>query len=348
MTDLVPIVDISGWEHGGAAVRAAIAAELDEACRRIGFLQLTGHGVDAAVVDAMRAATDAFYALPADEKRRCVPPSPDVNRGYAARGEEGLSYSLGVERPPDLFEAFNIGPDVVDEDDPAIAAERHRLFAPNIWPERPAELRPALVAYLDAARRVADRLLDVFALALGLDDGFFRPFVTHSTDTLRTIHYATHPGDPDLLDGQVGMGAHTDYGIVTVLYADPVPGLQVLGPDHAWHDVVPAPGALLVNLGDLTAQWTNDRWRSTLHRVLPPARLPDRPNHRRAVAFFHDGNHDAVIECLPTCCSVDDPPKYPPVTAGEHLMAKLLGPRTRTASVAADTAGDRLAAVRRG
>jgi isopenicillin N synthase-like dioxygenase len=345
MTALVPTVDLRGWDDGSR--RAEIAADLDAACRQIGFLQLVGHGVPDAVIAAMLAATDAFFGLPVDAKARCAPPTPDVNRGYAARGQEGLAYSLGVARPPDLFEAFNIGPDVVDDTDPAVAVERHRLFAPNIWPAEPASLRPALVAYFDAVRGVADRLLDVFAVALGLPDGWFRTSTTHSTDTVRTIRYETQPGDPDPLDGQVGMGAHSDYGIVTVLYADPVPGLQIVGPDHAWHDVIPAPGAFLVNLGDLTAQWTNDRWRSTLHRVLPPARLPDRVNRRRAVAFFHDGNHDAVIECLPTCRSADDPPRYPPVTAGEHLMGKLLGPRTGTVSTAADTAGDRLEAVRR-
>ncbi|HEY3484621.1 MAG TPA: 2OG-Fe(II) oxygenase family protein, partial [Ilumatobacteraceae bacterium] len=152
----------------------------------------------------------------------------------------------------------------------------------------------------------------------------------------------TAPGDPDPLDGQMGMGAHTDYGIVTVLYADPVPGLQIVGPDGMWHDVIPAPGAFLVNLGDLTAQWTNDRWRSTVHRVVPPARRPERPNRRRSVAFFHDGNHDAIIECLPTCASAANPPRYAPVRAGDHLMGKLLGPRTATASAATDTAGDRV------
>ena len=347
MKELVPTVDLGGWDGGDAAVRAAIADQLDDACRRIGFFQVVGHGVAPAVVEAMVAATDEFYALPADEKRQWGPPRPEVNRGYSARGEEGLAYSIGDERPPDLFEAFNIGPDDVDETDPAIAVERDRLFAPNIWPDRPASLRPALVAYLAEVRRLADVLLDVFALALDLPDGWFRPFTTHSTDTLRTIHYETHPGDADPLDGQLGMGAHTDYGIVTVLYADQVPGLQIIGPDHEWHGVVPTPGAFLVNLGDLTAQWTNDRWRSTLHRVLPPARLPDRPNHRRSVAFFHDGNHDAVIECLRTCQSPEHPPMYAPVTAGEHLMGKLLGPRTGTTSVAADTAGDRLSAARR-
>ena len=347
MSALVPTVDLGGWDGGDDATRAAIAVRLDDACRRIGFFQVTGHGVDPAVVEAMVAATDELFALPADEKRRWGPPRPEVNRGYAARGQEGLAYSIGDERPPDLFEAFNIGPDAVDETDPTVAVERDRLFAPNIWPDRPASLRPALVAYLAEVRRVADVLLDVFAVALGLPDGWFRPFTTHSTDTLRTIHYETHPGDADPLDGQLGMGAHTDYGIVTVLYADQVPGLQIIGPDHEWHGVVPAPGAFLVNLGDLTAQWTNDRWRSTLHRVLPPVRFPDRPNHRRSVAFFHDGNHDAVIECLPTCRSPEHPPKYAPVTAGEHLMGKLLGPRTATTSVAADTAGDRLTAARR-
>jgi isopenicillin N synthase-like dioxygenase len=194
-------------------------------------------------------------------------------------------------------------------------------------------------------RSVAHTLLDVFAAALSLPEGYFAPFATHSTDTLRVNHYETAPGDPDPLDGQVGMGAHTDYGIVTVLYGDQVPGLQILGPDGAWHDVAPAPGAFLVNLGDLTAQWTNDRWRSTLHRVLPPARLPDRRNVRRSVAFFHDGNWDALVECLPTCTSASNPPRYPPVTAGEHLMRKVLGPRTLTVSDATNTATDRLSEV---
>jgi isopenicillin N synthase-like dioxygenase len=123
------------------------------------------------------------------------------------------------------------------------------------------------------------------------------------------------------------MGPHTDYGIVTILYADRVPGLQIRS-DNAWHDVMPEAGCFLINLGDLTAQWTNDRWRSTLHRVLPP----EAGAERRSVAFFHDGNYDALIECLPTCTSDSNPPRYAPVVAGEHLMAKLMGPRTLQAS----------------
>lgn len=333
----VPTIDISAGRD-----RSTIAAELDHACRTIGFFQVVGHGVSDAVIAEMRRASAEFFALPLAAKSAARPADLEVNRGYAARASEGLGYSVGVTRPPDLFEAFNIGPETPDLDDPAVVAERHRLFAANLWPAEVPSLRPALVAYMAAVRCVADRLTDLFAAALGLPDGFFAPYFTHSTDTLRVINYETQPGDPDPLDGQIGMGEHTDYGVLTVLCADRVPGLQILGPDGDWHDVVPGEGALLVNLGDLTAEWTNDRWRSTLHRVLPPARLADRVNRRRSVAFFHDGNHDALISCLPTCVDDAHPAAYAPVLAGEHLMRKLMGPRLLTASDATQTTGDRL------
>lgn len=98
---------------------------------------------------------------------------------------------------------------------------------------------------------------------------------------------------------------------------------------------------MVINLGDLTAQWTNDEWRSTVHRVVPPSSPLGGPVVRRSAAFFLDGNCDAVIECLPTCSSVDKPARYAPVTAGQHLMAKLMGPRLLRASDAVDTSGDR-------
>jgi isopenicillin N synthase-like dioxygenase len=294
------------------------------------------------VIDDMVAATDEFFALPLDEKLRYRSPRPEINRGYAAKGTEGLTYSLGVDgRPPDLFEAFNIGPDEVP---PGVPADRPE-FAPNLWPARPTGLRDALVPYFTDVAALARRITSVMALALGLDATFFDDKTDHSTDTLRVNHYERGAGEPAPAPGQQRMGAHTDYGIVTVLYADRVPGLEILGPDGQWHGVLPPEGAFLVNLGDLLAEWTNDRWRSTLHRVVPPPTSAEGPSVRRSMAFFHDGNYDAVIECLPTCCSADNPPRYPRVTAGEHLMAKLLGPRTLTASDAMSTMGARADAV---
>lgn len=336
MDGLVPVVDLNA---------ADAPRSIDAACCEVGFLSVVGHGVPQAVIDTMRAATSELFAQPLAQKLALSPADPSVNRGYAAKGMEGLTYSLGVDdQPPDLFEAFNIGPDGWDEADPVIAAERERMLAPNVWPTDPtlAFLRPALVDYFDQVQVLAHRLTSLFALALGLDPAFFEDKTDHSTDTLRVNNYERAPGEPDPVAGQQRMGAHTDYGIVTVLYADPIPGLQIVGPDNQWHDVLPADGAFLVNLGDLLAQWTNDRWRSTLHRVVPPPRQQSGPCRRRSVAFFHDGNYDALVACLPTCQSADNPPRYPPVRAGDHLMAKLLGPRTLTASAAVSTVGDRI------
>lgn len=339
MTLVVPTVDLEPWWEGDAVARSAVAAAFDAAAREVGFAQIVGHRIPDRVVADMVAASDAFFDLPLDRKLAARPSDLTVNRGYAASGTEALSYSIGDAAPPDLFEAFNIGEDDVDECDPFYAAERHRLFAPNIWPDDLPELRPALVGYFAEARRVALTLTDVFAIALGLDERWFRPFVERSTTTMRTINYERRSDDPDPLPDQQRMGAHTDYGVVTVLWADSTPGLEILGADGAWHGVVPDPGALLVNLGDLTAEWTNDRWRSTLHRVVPP-RTPG-PVRRRSTAFFFDADWDARVECVPTCTDAEHPPKYPPVIAGEHLMAKLMGPRTLTASDALDTAADR-------
>jgi isopenicillin N synthase-like dioxygenase len=300
-------------------------------------MQLRGNRIAEAVIGEMRRTTDAFFDLPLDVKLAARPQDLAVNRGYAASGTEALAYSIGDETPPDLFEAFNMGEDIVDENDPFYAAERHRMFARNIWPDQPIDMRSALVAYFDEARRVALALTDVFAVALGLSEHWFRPFVDRSTTTLRTINYERRSGQIESQPGQQGMGAHTDYGVVTVLWADQTPGLEILAPDGTWQSVIAEPGALLVNLGDLTAEWTNDRWRSTLHRVVPgPV-----GRRRRSTAFFFDANWNARIECVPTCVDSTHPAKYPPVIAGEHLMAKLMGPRTLRPSDAVDTAADR-------
>jgi len=339
----VPVIDLQQWFDGH---ELEVAEAVDQACRSVGFMQVVGHGIDPGVIDAMLTASDEFFSLPLATKLSAVPSHPGVNRGYAAMGTEALAYSLGVSSSrPDLFEAFNIGPDNVDRSDPFYANDPYAFFADNVWPDEPADLRPAFNAYFAQANQVALHLTEVFAAALGLEPGLLTPFVDRSTATMRVNHYERRPEDPLPVSDQMRMGAHTDYGIVTVLYADAVPGLQIVGPDRQWHDVVPVAGALLVNLGDLTAQWTNDRWRSTLHRVVPPPTDGTGSALRRSVAFFLDGNYDATIECLATCSSPDNPPRYPPTTAGEHLMAKLLGPRTLTTSAATDTVGDRLDAV---
>lgn len=340
MTFEVPVVDVSGWDDGPSA-RAEIAARLDDACTRVGFLQLAGHGVDADVVEAMLAAAEAFFRLPEEEKRRCVPPSPSINRGWAPLGSESLAYSLGIDAPPDLFEAFNIGHEFDPSNEVHVRGSED-FFAPNIWPVRPTGFRDALLAYWHRVDAVAHRLSSMLAVALELPEDFFELRTGHSPDVMRVNWYERTPGSPAPRPGQQRMGAHTDYGVLTILYADPVDGLEILAPDGSWTPVVPRPGCLLVNLGDLLAQWTNDRWRSTLHRVVPPPATAEGPVRRRSVAFFHEADADALVEAIPSCVSPERPARYEPVTAGAHLMGKLLGPRELRPSVAVQTAEDRL------
>ncbi|MFJ1455174.1 isopenicillin N synthase family dioxygenase [Nocardia sp. N2S4-5] len=324
MTFHVPIIDISPYtEGGGDTARAAVARRIDDAARTVGFMQIRGHGVPDAVIAEFAAAVDSFFALDPDTKNNYRTP-PEINRGYSPPRSESLSLSLGVQAADgmnDYFEAFNVG----------VTADRYpdldlptSDYAENLWPQQLPRFRSRVQAYFEEAARVARVLTTIFADALALPPGYFDRFTDHSLDVLRMNNYALPPGTVDL-DGELtGMGEHTDYGIVTVLWADRAPGLQVLGADSRWHDVRPADGALLVNLGDLMVRWTNDRWLSTLHRVRPPI-THGTIERRRSAAYFHDGNIDAVIETLPSCVGAGS--RYRPTTVAEHIRAKLAGSR---------------------
>ncbi|HXC76769.1 MAG TPA: 2-oxoglutarate and iron-dependent oxygenase domain-containing protein [Candidatus Acidoferrum sp.] len=322
---------------------ATAVAEVERACRSVGFFEVVGHGVDPMVIADMRAAAEAFFALPPEVKQACAPTGSDSNRGYIAKGAETSSYSVGLSAPPDLFEAFNMGGG--RSPSATVRPDLRGLYAPDVWPAESIWPHSAMSAYFEAMVPLAYKILDVFAEALELDAGWFVERVDTAPDTLRAIQYESQPQGADLVEGQLGMGPHTDYGVLTILLADPVPGLQVLGPDGAWHDLIATDGAFIINIGDLIAQWTNDRWVSAVHRVLPPARLPDRPAIRRSIPFFKEANADTVIRCLESCCSESRPARYEPMLAGEHLMAKLLGPRLQRTAETISTIGERAVGV---
>ena len=227
---------------------------------------------------------------------------------------------LTFRLPPDLIEAFTFGRFDLPQT-PYYTAHRESWFEPNIWPTRPPAFQPRLCAYYRAMERLAATLMRIFALALGMPEAFFDDKIDRHITAMRLNHYAEAERPP--LPGQLRAGAHTDYGSLTVLLAtDAAGGLQVRGSDGAWWDVEPLPGTFIVNLGDLMAQWTNDRWVSTLHRVVNPPSGRRQGSRRASIAFFHQPNHDAAVECLPTCRRPGDPPRHAPTTSGAHLLAK--------------------------
>jgi isopenicillin N synthase-like dioxygenase len=178
----------------------------------------------------------------------------------------------------------------------------------------------AMEAYYAAMAAFVARIMALFADALGLPSDFFESRIDRHTSALRVLNYPALVEPPQ--PGQLRAGAHTDYGTVTVLRADDAPGgLEVLVGDR-WTAVPLVADSFIINLGDAMARWTNDRWRSTLHRVVTPAAAVAATSRRQSIAFFHNANWDAVIECIPSCLAVGESPRFAPVTAGEHLMSK--------------------------
>jgi isopenicillin N synthase-like dioxygenase len=317
----IPVVDLAPFRTGTRADGDRVAGELDRAYRDVGFASIVGHGVDPDLVVRLQEVTARFFALPMEVKARSISPTRHPNRGYQPMGNESLSRSYGAEgAPPDLFEAYTIGPVGRPDDDYHRAPAAGRYFEPNDWPAEPAELEAVWTEYYVALEGVADLVMDVFGRALGLEEGFFASSTDRHITALRSLHYP--PTDVEPLPGQMRIGQHTDFGSITILLADDTPGLQVALGDDAdpdWIDVPHVPGAFVVNVGDLLSEWSNRRWRSTRHRVAPTAL--DR--HRTSWAFFHHPNHDALIECLPQCNTGAPPVLTEPVTAGDYLWRKL-------------------------
>jgi isopenicillin N synthase-like dioxygenase len=314
----VEVIDFSGWRSADKSTQARVVERIDRACQETGFLKLAGHGIPLALLDEVRSVTHEFFALPDLEKRDAVYQPRHPNRGYTPMGREALGNTAGYgDGPPDLFEAFTIGPVDRPKDSYHMSPQAGTFFAANLFPPRPATFAAVWVAYYRACQQLANALMSVFARALGLDAGFFVPYTDRHITAMRALHYPVLSAPP--LQDQYRIGPHTDFGSLTLLIADDTPGLQV-HQDGQWNDVAIEPGVLLVNIGDLMADWTDGRWRSTLHRVLPSA--PDRERH--SITFFHHPNYDAIISPLPMSGrEARDAVVRTPVTAGDYLIGKL-------------------------
>jgi isopenicillin N synthase-like dioxygenase len=317
----VPVIDISRYVPGTAAEKQAIAQEVDRACRDIGFLIIGGHGIDLDLITRMRDMSQRFFDLPQAEKRKVARPQVDVSRGYTGLEDESVARSRDANAVAgDLNESLMIGP--VDLPDPAYAhapaAGKH--FAPNIWPDQPAGLRPVWTEYYRAMGELACTLMRIFAVGLGLDEHYFDDKVDKHISRLRLRDYPAQHTAPK--PGQIRAGAHSDYGSLTILCTEDKPGgLQVCNAAGDWVDVPIVPGTFIINIGDLMERWTNDRWVSTLHRVVNPPADAGGAARRLSIVFFHNPNYDARIECLPGCKTEDELAKYPPTTSGEHLRS---------------------------
>ena len=312
----VPIIDIAPFIAGGVAEKRVVADAMRRACEEIGFFSITGHGVPEILIEEVRGLSLEFFARPMAAKREIERPPSKISRGYSWVGDRGLAYSLGDKTPPDLQESFGMGPVAAAPAEVAGTPAEKAFFHPNLWPASPLRFRAAFEAYYLEMERVATQVCRIFALALGLDEHHFDAKVDRHTSTMRAILYPPLTAAP--APGQLRAGAHSDYGTVTILRGDDVPGgLQVRLRNGEWIDVHPAPGAFVCNIGDLMRRWTNDRWNSNLHRVaLPPPEYAH--NQRLTIVFFHNPNCDAEIRCI----DPDAPARHAPVIFGDYYLGK--------------------------
>jgi isopenicillin N synthase-like dioxygenase len=313
----LPVIDVSALVRGEDDRATAVA--IDAACRNLGFFYAVGHGVDEDRQVRLEQLAHELFALDPSAKAACAMD----HGGPAWRGWFPLGGELTSGRP-DTKEGWYFGAEL-GADHPRVRAGTP-LHGPNVFPAELPELRPVLLAHLDAMTALGHALVRGIALGLGLaPDWFDRHLTADPLVLFRIFRYPPTP-EPDPADEAWGVAEHTDYGLLTMLRQDAVGGLQVHGPD-GWIEAPPVPGSFVCNLGDMLERMTGGRYRSTPHRVRNTG-----TTDRLSFPFFFDPDWDAEVRPVPTVAG-DQAPARPrwdgsdleqlTGTYGEYLMSKV-------------------------
>lgn len=307
--DAIPIIDFGPMRGDDPAARQAVGEAVRKACTEVGFFYATNHGMPDHVINDTFRAAHRFFDLPMDSKQAISVEKSEAMRGYTPL----LGENTDPDNNGDLHEGFDLALDL-PADDPDVAAGVFG-YASNQWPDGLDGFRDALMSYHREAREFGALIFSAFALALELDENFFSDAISKPMAHMRVLHYPDQTAAQN--DKQIGIGAHSDYECFTILCTDDVPALQVLNSAGTWIQAPPIPGALIVNVGDLMARWTNDYFQSTVHRAINTS-----GKRRYSIPFFFGVNSQEVIEVLPSCQSAENPPKYDAITAGDYIRSR--------------------------
>jgi len=304
----IPVIDLSGsFTSDGARLRE-VSWEIHKACRDTGFFYVKNHGVPDDLMHAQLAWTSRLFDLPMDDKLKMDFKASPRRMGY----EPSLRQVLDEGSAPDLKESYMYRQLYLSgSDDPT-----------NQWPDGLPGFHEQMTAYRAAVGSLALHLMECIALSLELPRAYFYPGFKESGCSVRLLRYPPQPAIG--ANNQLGAGAHTDWGAVTVLLQDDAGGLEVRNTAGEWIRAEPVPGTFVINLGDMMRRWTNDLYQSTLHRVLNNVS----GRNRHSVAAFCGPHESYMIECVPTCRDGSAEPHYAPCTAGEHtrqMAAKTYG-----------------------
>lgn len=312
----IPLIDIKDFGSTDVTERSRVVTQWRDALDSIGFVTIRGHGIPETLMADLHRHACAFFEQPIEIKRQYIATAPEQRgaEGYIPPLEENVGKTAGGSGVPDIVESLSFSD---------IAGDGQRgNSASTISPELPSDLSDALNRYARAAYALGLRLMRLSAAALGLEPDYFDAMYTPMQHKLRLAYYPEQMTDP--VAGQLRNAAHTDFAGFTILLQDSAPGgLQVLMPDGHWIDVPSVAGTLVINTGDLLQRWTNNRWISNVHRVVNPPTEKRGSSRRLSIVFFTGPRDDTEIACLPGCSSPTSPPRYPPITAGEHIREKI-------------------------
>lgn len=306
----IPVIDLGPSRDGSRSGYAAVVEQVHKAARETGFFYVSNHGIARELVDGAFAQARRFFALPVETKLAHAQ-VPGTARGYERL--EGQILDNGS--PGDLKEGFTLAGDL-----PAghpYAGSNIPEAAPTQWPPLPG-FREAVLAYYEPMLALGRHVMHLLAASLDLPEDYFDEGYRYANPALRMHRYPPHPENAAF--NQLGAGAHTDWGVITLLAQDENGGLEVKNADGEWLRATPIPGTFVVNLGDMISRWTNDLYHSTMHRVLNNVTGGD----RYSMALFYNVHYETRVECLPTCLIEETTPKYPPCTAGEYIQHKRL------------------------
>ncbi|KAM3084492.1 hypothetical protein ACMFMF_001848 [Clarireedia jacksonii] len=335
---VIPIIDFSHFLSGPPSQRLRTAQAILHGFQSAGFIYLSHHPIPASTLAHTFAHSAQFFARPQTQKDSLAWTTPSSNRGYVIHGREKtttLTNKQDVEAlkaaAPDLKESFEIGREGVPD-------------MPNNWPPASAddpaaqEFKDTMLSFHDQCKELHINVMRAIALGLGLDEGYFDGYTDAGDNTLRLLHYPETKRS--VFRGnkmQVRAGEHTDYGSITLLFQDDRGGLQVRSPKGTYVDATPVEGTVVVNAGDLLARWSNDRIKSTLHRVVEP---PAKPNAdvkegenededvvypaRYSIAYFCNPNFDRMIEAIEGTYGGElGERKYKDINSGDYLVQRL-------------------------
>ncbi|PPR04096.1 hypothetical protein CVT24_010669 [Panaeolus cyanescens] len=315
----IPVIDIKDAWSTDPDARRKLADLIRDACVNVGFFYIQSHGIPGEVIERTVNAAKRYFALPERTKMELDIHKTSNFKGYTPL----LGENTDLNGKGDLHEGFDLGWEPANEeaDAPQYPREDGAMTGSNVWPQNMPGFREATLDYYHRALQVGKALFPLFALALDLPENFFDDKTTKPAAIMRLLHYppqspTSFETDPD--GKQIGIGAHTDYECFTLLWQDQIGGLQVQNSEGKWIDAVPIPGTIVVNLGDQLARWTNDVFKSTLHRVINKTGA-----ERYSIPLFFGTDYEVLLEPIPTCVSPEWPSKYEVITAGDYVKSRL-------------------------